>query len=173
VEDASQSRVGFQPDIGAVTDQRGFTEIVHTGRSDAPARNDLPRHVAAQLAEAAQRSGSADRPIELTLNPAELGRVRISMTPGDGTIVVTVLAERGETLDLMRRHADQLAQDFHDLGYGSAEFAFGQNSDGQGRAQGGAADGPGGGVVPSDTTASSDAAPRPIHLNADRVDIRL
>lgn len=170
MEEVRLSRVGFQPDIGAVTDQRALTEIVHTGRSDAPARSDLPRHVAAQLAEAVHRSGSGDRPIEVTLNPAELGRVRISMAPGDSTIIVTVLAERGETLDLMRRHADQLAQDFHDLGYGSTEFAFGQNSDGQGGAQDGAASGA---VVPSDTISSSDGSPRPIHLNADRVDIRL
>lgn len=170
MEEVRLSRVGFQSDIGAATDQRTLPEILHTGRSDAPARGDLPRHVAAQLAEAVNRSGSGDRPIEVTLNPSELGRVRISMAPGDGTIIVTVLAERGETLDLMRRHADQLAQDFHDLGYGSAEFAFGQNSDEQGGAQGGAA---GGTVAPSDTSLSSDAAPRPIHLNADRVDIRL
>ena len=170
LEEVILSRAEFQSDIGAVADQRPSADIMTVGRSDGPARHDLPRHVAAQLAEAVQRGSGGDRPIEITLNPAELGRVRISMAPGDGTIIVTILAERGETLDLMRRHADQLAQDFHDLGYGSAEFSFGQNSDGSGSGHGGAA---GGTAVPSDAISSPDAAPDPIHLHSDRVDIRL
>ncbi len=36
------------------------------------------------------------------------------------------IADRPETLELMRRHIDILAQEFRDIGYGSAEFSFGQ-----------------------------------------------
>ncbi len=172
VDEVSLSRIGFQSDLGGVADQRPSADIMTAGRADATVRSDLPRQVAAQLADAVQRGVGGDRPIELTLNPAELGRVRISMAPGDGTIIVTVLAERGETLDLMRRHADQLAQDFHDLGYASAEFAFGQTpDDGRGSDQGGkTARGP---VVSNDANSSPDAVPDAIRLRADRVDIRL
>lgn len=93
-------------------------------------RPGLVRHVAYQLAEAVARG--TGRPVDLTLNPQELGRVRLSMTMADGAIAMTIIAERPETLDLMRRHIDQLAQDFRDLGYGNIQFSFGQYRQGGG-----------------------------------------
>ena len=41
-------------------------------------------------------------------------------------ITVTVLAERPETNDLMRRHIDVLNQEFKALGYEDISFAFGE-----------------------------------------------
>ncbi len=84
----------------------------------------IARHVAVQISQAAARG--TGRPIELTLSPAELGRVRITLTPGEGGMVVNVGAERAETLDLMRRHIDLLGDEFRDLGYGQADFTFSQ-----------------------------------------------
>ena len=43
-----------------------------------------------------------DRPVELTLNPEELGRVRMTLATHDAGITVTIVAERADTLDLMR-----------------------------------------------------------------------
>ena len=83
-----------------------------------------------QIAFAIQ--GSAERSVELALSPAELGKVRITLTPGETGMNVAIFADRPETLDLMRRHSDQLAQEFTEIGYQSAEFTFG--SDGQGDA---------------------------------------
>ncbi|HKK85186.1 MAG TPA: hypothetical protein VJ942_06645, partial [Roseovarius sp.] len=52
--------------------------------SQTPQSPDLPRHVAQQIVEALQRGGGGkERGIDLLLNPAELGRVRISLSPGD------------------------------------------------------------------------------------------
>ncbi|HEY9038388.1 MAG TPA: flagellar hook-length control protein FliK [Roseovarius sp.] len=82
----------------------------------------MARHVAVQLSEAAGKA--ADGAINLTLNPVELGRVRIILSPGDGGMVVSVSAERPETLDMMRRHIDVLDQEFRDLGYGATDFTF-------------------------------------------------
>ena len=96
-------------------------------------RAELPRHVALQLADAAQRG--PNRPVELTLSPAELGRVRINMQTGDGGIAVHIVADRPETLDLMRRNIEQLAQEFHQIGYGEAQFSFSQHGSGQAGAQ--------------------------------------
>ncbi len=130
---------------------------------------DLPRHISSQLAEAV-RKGGGDRPMELTLNPAELGRVRISMQTTDGIVTVNVIAERPETLDLMRRHIDLLAQDFQDIGYGAAEFTFGQNTSdtqddaGQSHATIQTAE-------PDQTDPSVIAAP--LTIQTDRVDIRI
>jgi hypothetical protein len=87
-----------------------------------PARTDLPVHIARQLAEVAQHLPA--RPVEITLSPEELGRVRLSLVTSEHGIVVNVLAERPETLDLMRRHIDQLVQEFQSLGYEDIGFSF-------------------------------------------------
>ncbi len=96
-------------------------------------RPEIPRHVARQLAEVARQM--PDRPVELTLNPDELGRVRLTFTLTDGGINVAVLAERGETMDLLRRHIETLAQEFRDMGYSDVGFQFSQN--GQANTDGG------------------------------------
>ncbi len=84
---------------------------------------DFPRHVAQQVANGVRFH--ADKTVEITLKPAELGRVQISMSTGEQGVVVHVNAERPETIDLLRRHIDQLASEFQDIGYGQSEFHFG------------------------------------------------
>lgn len=132
-------------------------------------RPELPRHISMQVVTAIQR-GPAEKNLELTLNPAELGRVRISLTPGDAGIVVTIVAERPETLDMMRRHVDTLAQDFLGLGYGRAEFNFGQTPQRSGTGDSRQTFGKN-----STTGAGPDdiAAPVIPNIVTDRVDIRL
>jgi flagellar hook-length control protein FliK len=96
--------------------------------SQTPQSPDLPRHVAQQIVEALQRGGGGkERGIDLLLNPAELGRVRISLSPGEAGLTVHIVADRPETLDLMRRHIDMLAQDFQSIGYDATDFAFAQH----------------------------------------------
>ncbi|WP_170311838.1 flagellar hook-length control protein FliK [Sulfitobacter sabulilitoris] len=69
--------------------------------------------------------------MELTLNPEELGRVRMTLATHDAGITVTIVAERADTLDLMRRHIDQLNREFQDLGFDNIAFSFagGQRGD--------------------------------------------
>lgn len=93
-------------------------------------RPELPRATVQQLVDASVRA--TDQPVELVLNPEDLGRVRISMSMTDATVTLTVLAERSETLDLLRRHSEVLAQELRDLGYGKISFSFGQHGRGQG-----------------------------------------
>ncbi|SFN31916.1 hook-length control protein FliK [Thioclava dalianensis] len=68
-----------------------------------------------------------DRPVEIALSPEELGRVRLVLHAGDHGMVVTVQAERPETLDLMRRNIEMLADDMRDLGYSDVSFQFGDH----------------------------------------------
>jgi len=98
------------------------------GVLNAPARAITP-----QIAAAVQASG--ERSVEIVLSPAELGKVRITLSPGEAGMAVSIVADRPETLDLLRRHANLLAQDFRELGYGGTEFSFdsGGGSTGQGR----------------------------------------
>lgn len=83
-----------------------------------------PPLVAMQILDAAIRATT--KPVDLVFDPKELGVVRISMTMADGAVNLTILAERQDTLDLARRHADQLAVELRDLGYGTVNFTFGQ-----------------------------------------------
>lgn len=92
-------------------------------------RPETPGMIGRQMAEILQRF--PDRPVELSLNPEELGRVRLSISTAEGGITVHVLAERPETLDLMRRHIDQLAREFQALGYQSINFAFNEGQSDQ------------------------------------------
>lgn len=144
--------------------------------ADAPlAKPEIPRHMAMQIADAIQRGG-AHRPVDLTLNPAELGRVKISLGTSDGSVLVQIIADRPETLDLMRRHADMLAQEFHAIGYGQARFSFSHQGSGAGEtgldqhANDGSPR-----VTPSDPVLPDPAdGPRlPAAVITDRVDIRV
>lgn len=135
------------------------------------ARAETPGLIARQMAEALQRL--PDRPVEIALNPRELGRVRMSISAAETGITVSMIAERPETLDLMKRNIDQLTVEFESIGYSNINFAFAE-----GEAQTGFTD-------PKD--ADSDAAPAVITLEmqdddlpslsqvriSDGVDIRL
>ncbi|MCL7465255.1 flagellar hook-length control protein FliK [Phaeovulum sp. NW3] len=67
--------------------------------------------------------------VELSLAPEELGKVRMTLHTTDVGITVSVHAERSETLDLMRRHIEQLARDFRELGYAAITFDFGNSAE--------------------------------------------
>ncbi|MCF6444693.1 flagellar hook-length control protein FliK [Nereida sp. MMG025] len=95
---------------------------------DAPVTTmpaNAPRQVAQQLAEAFNLNATGMT--ELTLNPEELGRVRITFSGGDAGMVVMLQSERPETQDMLRRNVDLLMQEFENAGYETLNFAFGQN----------------------------------------------
>jgi len=66
---------------------------------------------------------------EIHLNPKELGSVRMQLVVQDSTISLTILAERQETHDLMRRNIETLTEEFRHLGYSAINLSFG--NDGQ------------------------------------------
>jgi flagellar hook-length control protein FliK len=135
---------------------------------------ETARHISLQIAEAARQA--LHRPVELSLNPEELGRVRLSLLPGDGTMTVSIIAERGETLDLMRRHIDVLAQDFRQIGYDNIKFSFGGQGNGgaagsQSHAQTGANGAPSSGETVAQTTPAPSRSR--MHQPVDGLDLRL
>ena len=71
------------------------------------------------------RSGN-DGPIDLALAPEELGRLTISIRQEGDFVHVSMMAERPETLDLLRRHAGDLLADLRQSGFSGASFSFGQ-----------------------------------------------
>lgn len=105
-----------------------FAAEPRTSMTPPSSSPETARHIAAQVIEAMGKN--SERAIDVILNPAELGRVRITLSHGDAGMVVNVAAERAETLDLMRRHSDLLGQEFADLGYGATEFSFSRENGG-------------------------------------------
>ena len=67
---------------------------------------------------------------DISLSPEELGHVRISIDRQGADITVTLIAERPETLDLMRRHVDVLSNEFRGAGMESCSFQFAQGQEG-------------------------------------------
>lgn len=147
---------------------------IGTSRSDPVfQRPEIPRQVAAQLADIAQRMSG--KSVELALNPAELGRVKLSLTPAENGMAVTITAERAETLDLMRRNIDTLAQEFRDIGYEDISFSFEQQShESAGESQDEAPSYHTPKLEPASPQAPEPQSPYQISLSpTDRIDIRV
>lgn len=118
------------------------TEIASNPSTPGPSpRADQGRAIAVQIAEVLRVSG--ERAVELRLQPEELGRVSLTMSQEGGHLQITLLAERAETLEMMRRHIDLLGEELRRLGHGSVEFLF---RDGAGQNRQGAPQTPGSGT---------------------------
>lgn len=94
----------------------------------------IAQHAAGQIVAALPRDQGVlvtDAGTEIALDPPELGRVRMIVTEVAGGLALTVTAERQETLDLFRRNAQMLAQEFAREGLSDTQFAFEGEGDGQ------------------------------------------
>jgi flagellar hook-length control protein FliK len=80
---------------------------------DRPIPPELPQSAARQIAVAVaglpRETGAG---VDIALDPPELGRVRLSLVEINGTLTLSIIAERPETVDLMRRHLVLLADEF-------------------------------------------------------------
>lgn len=101
--------------------------------ADAPRENSsaLARQAAIQIAAAVQHR--PDGVTEVALNPQELGRVQMTLRLHENSVTMVIVAERFETGEMMRRHVDQLAQEFRAMGFTSVNFEFGGQSPRQGQ----------------------------------------
>jgi len=84
-----------------------------------------------QIAAAVTATGEGEA--QVALAPEELGCVRMTIRNEDGVTLIRIAAERPETADLMRRHADLLLRDLADNGLASARLSFGGEGGGQSR----------------------------------------
>lgn len=111
---------------------------------------------------AALKTGSNQK-IELLLSPEELGHVRIDMRRDAEVLVVSISAERQDTLDLLRRNAEQLVMDLRLAGQGGVSLSFGRwaGSGDHGPGHGSATVAEGGAEVPETNAASLQSAMHP------------
>jgi hypothetical protein len=95
-----------------------------------------------------------DQTVELLLAPEELGQVRIDLRRDGDTVVVSVSAERQDTLDLLRRNADQLALDLRAASQAGVSLSFGRWTGSEGGA-------PGDGQTPQADDVADGPTPQP------------
>lgn len=84
----------------------------------------VPKRTSAALVQSVAVSGRSRA--EVVLEPAELGRVRFDISTHGDRVQVTLSVERPETLDLMRRHAEELRQEFRAAGFDTGTLNFSQ-----------------------------------------------
>lgn len=95
----------------------------------SPARAMPPAAITQQIATALATIDNGT--IELSLNPEELGRVRLSLSTNEGQVSVSIIAERPETLEAIRRNLDLLSKGLEDAGYATVTYDFGGDTNGQ------------------------------------------
>ena len=93
------------------------------GHAPAPGTAAWVRTFAATLTQAAAQGH--DGTVDMVMDPPELGRLRFEMTRVGDQMLVHLVVERPETLDLMRRHADQLLDDLRACGFAEPQLSFG------------------------------------------------
>ncbi len=92
-------------------------------RSGSAQTSPLANDVIRQIATFAPSTAS-DGLIELSLDPVELGRVRMRISQNDGNVALIVMAERPETIELMRRNSEGLVGELADLGFDQIDLSF-------------------------------------------------
>ena len=150
VETVLRTGEPFASGLGPMSDRVAPHQPAAQSPSGAPASPEVARHVANQLAVAI--SQGASRQTEIALNPEELGRVRMAISAAYNSVSLTLFADRPETVDLLRRHIDILAQEFRALGYADINFSFGDEGSDNPASEQPAADATGLADLPEDIT---------------------
>jgi flagellar hook-length control protein FliK len=98
------------------------------------APTSLPHHIAQHIATSLPKpiGDLGTGTVEIALDPPELGRVRMSLVDIGGTVALSIVADRPETADLMRRHLDILTQEFGRAGLDAPNVRVGTGGDGHG-----------------------------------------
>ena len=113
--------------------------------------------------------------VELELEPADLGRLKMTFQKEDGMTTVVVEVDKRETLDLMRRHADQFMADLKSDTQGDVrlKFEMSGHAQNQGRGQDQPHAGPHENSASVDENQQDPAPSRRILSSGSRTDIRV
>lgn len=111
----------ISPDLmGRTTEQTPANSATSASQTQSPASLS-PRHVAAQIASLNLQPGA---PMEIALDPPELGKVRLTLLNGENGMTIQISAERADTIDLLRRHAGILMDEFQRQGQRDPSLDF-------------------------------------------------
>jgi flagellar hook-length control protein FliK len=98
-------------------------DIRPTEPAAIPRPDPVPTQLAQRLASVPMMT-DRDAPLELTLDPPELGAIRVSVSRGTEGMVLHLQADLPETLDLLRRNGAALMQELQRQGLDHAGFSF-------------------------------------------------
>lgn len=82
-----------------------------------------------------EKSRTFSSELEVDLKPMELGRVRFTLSQSDGGLMVTISADRPETIDMFKRNIIQLSSYLSEMGYESSSFSFSEGEYKQGASE--------------------------------------
>lgn len=115
---------GFELRTDTFLEPRPTTHVTHIQTVNRP---EFATPVPRQIVDAIQARVTAEKIIEVSLNPAELGRLRLSLTPAENGLIINVMAERAETIEMIRRNLTELEQAFKEMGHKNISFSFDQD----------------------------------------------
>ncbi|WP_170451429.1 flagellar hook-length control protein FliK [Ruegeria arenilitoris] len=122
-EDSLHDRMPTQ-DLGTTPAQR---DAGPTNGVPLSGRAEIARAVAGQMAASiVAKPGSGS--VEIALTPEELGKVSIKVTGREDGLHMMIVADRPETMDLMRRHISILSAEFKEMGLGDLSFDLGTSA---------------------------------------------
>jgi hypothetical protein len=161
--------------------QPGSPAFHHAPAAAATTISSLPQ-LAARMAEVMVRR--PDGATEFALAPDELGRVQFTVqtdTQNPERVILYLSFDRPETMDLFRRHADQLVEAMRSAGFSGADIGFGTSARGGDAGQNGGNGQVGGGATgqppdPADVSHDPSGQPRPTHrppAHGSGLDLRL
>lgn len=121
----------FEPQLGlALAPPSGHASPLATApvATATPAQTSYAVHqITTQIATEAGAVTSRD--IEVRLDPEELGRVRITVHPRETGLFIALAVERPETLELLRKNADELMSNLQEFDLSEATIDFSQEGD--------------------------------------------
>ena len=154
-----------------------ITAVRHAAAATSDPLHAAPHRAAEphrQVADAIVRT--RDGMIEVLLDPVELGRVTVLLGSENHAGRLGLLVERPETLDLLRRHTDDLIRDLRDNGMPNARMDFMRQDSSGGQNRGQDFGGQSGAARALDPVPEGIATPQtaaPVPVGSGRLDIRL
>ncbi len=115
--------ISIDPQLGV---ERTLGTVFKPSPSAAP-------QISARVVEAVP--AATEGPVEIVLDPEELGKLRMQITRSETGWTLHVNIERPETLDFMRRHIETLQKDLVSVGYESLNLQLGGGQNGGASAQ--------------------------------------
>jgi flagellar hook-length control protein FliK len=112
-------RMGLTQDVAR---SQEFTAVPRAFAGSDARQADLARQIAIQIAQNANPGGGSV--VDLHLTPEELGSLKFRMSLSESGLNIVIQADRPETQDLIRRHFDQLQEQFASLGLGDTSISF-------------------------------------------------
>ncbi len=129
IQPASQKQ-DFVPPAISIDPQLGVERTSGTVFKPSPS---VAPQISARVVEAIP--AVTEGPVEIVLDPEELGKLRMQITRSETGWTLHVNIERPETLDFMRRHIETLQKDLVSVGYESLNLQLGGGQNGGASAQ--------------------------------------